>query len=182
MTAQWCFPITDASKSERSHYSCWETQLWVIVVYFHDVVWFLCNDCVSAWLKFCRASNSVMVKNNCYIVSICYSSTPQITMPAFLTFFKIVVRTHWCWNRELHDPIYDLCLNLFIWPWITSSSKVLLFSVLCVISVKSGSYSFGSVSVKSDRSMDNPPPLFSEESPSSTKRYLFHVFLVVGHT
>ncbi|XP_048041307.1 protein NLRC5-like isoform X7 [Megalobrama amblycephala] len=36
-------------------------------------------------------------------------------------------------------------------------------------SVKSGSYSFGSVSVKSDRSMDNPPPVFSEQSPSSTK-------------
>ncbi len=52
--------------------------------------------------------------------------------------------------------------------------ETLIFSlsVLCVISVRSGSRVFSSVSVKSDRSKEGEPPRFSEETPSSpTKRY-----------
>ncbi len=51
--------------------------------------------------------------------------------------------------------------------------ETLIFSlsVLCVISVRSGSRVFSSVSVKSDWSL-NKPPEFSEKTPSSpTKRY-----------
>ncbi len=42
--------------------------------------------------------------------------------------------------------------------------------VFCVISVRSGSDVFSSVSVKSDWSIDNPPN-FREKTPSSAKRY-----------
>ncbi len=49
---------------------------------------------------------------------------------------------------------------------------IFFLSVLCVISVRSGSRVFSSVSVKSDQSKEGEPPEFSEKTPSSpTKRY-----------
>ncbi len=51
-------------------------------------------------------------------------------------------------------------------------------SVLCVISVRSGSHVFSSVSVKSDWSL-NKPPEFSEETLSSPKRYFTCLVLLI---
>ncbi len=53
---------------------------------------------------------------------------------------------------------------------IPQSQSVFSNHVFCVISVRSGSHVSSSVSVKSDRSKDNPPN-FREKTPSSTKRY-----------
>ncbi len=53
---------------------------------------------------------------------------------------------------------------------IPQSQSVISPHVFCVISVRSGSDVSSSVSVKSDRSRDDPPD-FREKTPSSAKRY-----------
>ncbi len=53
---------------------------------------------------------------------------------------------------------------------IPQSQSVFSPHVFCVISVRSGSDVFSSVSVKSDRSRDEPPE-FREKTPSSAKWY-----------
>ncbi|XP_039528748.1 uncharacterized protein LOC120479941 [Pimephales promelas] len=74
----------------------------------------------------------------------------------------------------------DAALQAFLWPdkiHRCVSDTVdppllkcfLSLSVLCVISVRSGSHVSSSVSLKSDWSKD-PPPNFSEKTPSSNKR------------
>ncbi len=54
--------------------------------------------------------------------------------------------------------------------YIPQSQSVFSPHVFCVISVRSGSDVFSSVSVNSDRSIGMPPN-FSEKTPSSAKRY-----------
>jgi len=56
----------------------------------------------------------------------------------------------------------------------------LSLSVLCVISVRSGSHVSSSVSLKSDWSKEGLPPFFSEKTPSSNKRYFVCLHYIIG--
>ena len=62
----------------------------------------------------------------------------------------------------------------------TEGAPVVKCFVLCVISVRSGSHVSSSVSVKSDRSKDDPLN-FSEETASRTKRYLMCFLFLFTH-